>query len=201
MEQRDNYTEQEFIDLLKMSHRHIFRVINLKTRSMDYEDQKDLAQDVMAKAWKYRHHCRRGTEANFRTWIACITSSAMIDRLRKLNSSLSQSEFGPNVRLDLEVEADGKLSLHDVIGSDEDHEKFISERQLLLEIDNFLTSYSKEKSWHKNLKVFYMVMHGAKYHEVADEMSMNIGTVKSLVYKVRRVVEDRFKDSWKKLYA
>lgn len=129
------------------------------------DDAKDLVQETFLKALRY---CDKFVhETNFKGWVCTIMRNTYINEYRRsfrynIFSDHSKSEQSQN-----EVHAPGS----------EDPVSIYRSKELEYIIN----------SLHDDLKLpFKMHQEGFKYKEIADSLSMNIGTVKSRIFVARR---------------
>lgn len=138
----------------------------------DEEDAKDLFQETVLKALKYRDKFVSPT--NLKAWLYTIMKNTFINdyRRRKLVTIV-----------------------HDDTSND-----FVlnSERSSLQTQSSHLYTEEIEKAiegLELNIKVpFKMYLEGFKYKEISDELSLPIGTVKSRIYMARQYLMEQLKD-------
>lgn len=131
----------------------------------DENDAKDLVQETFLKALKYCDSFVQ--ETNFRGWIYTIMRNTYINEYRRSSrysifSDSSKSEQSRN-----EIQASGSEDPISIYRSKE--------------LENLINSL------HDDLKrPFKMHQAGFRYKEIAESLSMNIGTVKSRIFDARR---------------
>jgi len=139
----------------------------------DMDDTKDLVQDTILKAYRYRENFKAGT--NLRGWLYTILKNSFINNYRrnqKRNTFLDSTEN--TYFLDIpshKVDNDAEL-------------KFIRK-----DLDAAVESLPYD------LKLtFKLNAEGFKYHEIAEELNIPIGTVKTRIFIARRVLREKLKD-------
>ena len=139
----------------------------------DMDDTKDLVQDTILKAYRYRENFKAGT--NLRGWLYTILKNSFINNYRrnqKRNTFLDSTEN--TYFLDIpshKVDNDAEL--------------------------NFIRKdlYSAVEYLPYDLKLtFKLNAEGFKYHEIAEELNIPIGTVKTRIFIARRVLREKLKD-------
>ena len=127
----------------------------------------------MLKAYRYKDKFQEGT--NLRGWLYTILKNSFINNYRrdaKRNTFLDSTENTyfldlPSHRTENEAEL-----------------KFIRR-----DLDNAVESLPVE------LKVtFKLNAEGFKYHEIAEELQIPIGTVKTRIFEARRILRNKLKD-------
>ena len=142
----------------------------------DVEDANDLVQDTMLKAINYSTHFKEGT--NFKAWLYTIMKNTFINNYRR------------NVRSKALIITEEDISSNNLMYSSSRNEgelKFIN-----ADIAKAL------KTLPANLyDPFMRYFEGYKYHEIAEEFGMPVGTVKTRIHHARlqlkkylRVYED-----------
>lgn len=134
------------------------------------EDSNDLVQETVLKAYRYKDKFEAGT--NLRGWLYTILKNSFINNYRrdmKRNTFLDSTDN--TYFLDLpshktENQAELKF-IH------KDLEQAIDELPLELKI------------------TFTMNVEGYKYHEIAEELAIPIGTVKTRIFVAKRMLRER----------
>jgi len=124
----------------------------------------DLVQETIFKAISYKDNYRQGT--NMKAWLFTIMKNTFINQYRRQKRQM-------NVLIDnwdYTVKANHK-SNHNIPESTL-HEKEINEK--VYQLDN------------KFRIPFTMHFKGYKYREISDELSINLGTVKSRIFFARK---------------
>lgn len=128
------------------------------------DDADDLLQDTMFKALKYREHFSDGT--NFRGWLYTIMRNIFLNKCKREQSS--RKIFS---RPTQDLSADWRSISGDNISQE------INEKDIWKQI-NLLKEEIR--------KPFVMAFEGYLYDEIADQMSIPTGTVKSRIFNARR---------------
>lgn len=137
------------------------------------DDADDLVQETILKALRYQDKFSEGT--NFRGWLFTILKNSFINNYRRMvkrNTFLDATDNTffldlPSHRIENQAEL-----------------KFIR-KDLEAAIETLPTE----------LKVTFMLnVEGFKYHEIAEELNIPIGTVKTRIFVARRILR-------KKLYV
>lgn len=138
----------------------------------DADDADDLVQDTLLKAITYYNKFAEGT--NLKGWLYTIMKNTFINnyrRITKINTLVTKSDeiSSANLYFSSTVNnADGKFILDD--------------------IKKALTNLADE------YKIpFTMYFEGYKYHEIADYLSIPIGTVKTRIHVARKLLKNQLK--------
>lgn len=139
----------------------------------DNEDANDLVQDTLLKAITYYDKFKEGT--NLKGWLYTIMKNTFINNYRrvvKMNSLVTKSEEIPSSSLlhsATRNEAEGKFVMKD--------------------INDALDSLPPE--YYIPFTKYYT---GFKYHEIAEELNIPIGTVKTRIHVARKLLKKKLKD-------
>lgn len=145
----------------------------------DVEDANDLVQDTIIKAIKYRHLYKSGT--NLRGWLYTIMKNTFINDYRK------------NSRRQKVIQVSEDLNSYQLQGSAENNKgvnAFIKE-DINKAFKNLHPIYAKP---------FLRYFEGYKYHEIAEELNIPLGTVKTRIHIARQLLKDQlkmYKDSYR----
>ena len=132
------------------------------------EDASDLVQDTMIKAIRYSYLYKEGT--NLKGWLFTILKNTFINDYRKAVRKQAVVETTDDLTSQhLQVSASTNNSTN----------KFIRE-----DINLALSSLQPEYS-----VPFLRYFEGYKYHEIAEEMNMPIGTVKTRIHIARKLLK------------
>jgi RNA polymerase sigma-70 factor (ECF subfamily) len=140
------------------------------TRNED--DAKDLTQETMMKAFIYRTYYTPKT--NFKAWVFTIMRNIFINQYRRKVKSSTIFDNSPDSYLLNQPSQAGNSPANLLIA------KEITEQIAKLEVE-----YKKP---------FEMHFLGFKYKEIANELNIPIGTVKSRIYIARQKLMDRLPD-------
>jgi len=133
--------------------------------TMDKEDAKDLVQETYMKALKYRD--KFAYESNFKAWTFTILKNTYINSYRR--------SLRHNIYNELTKEGFFQNFTH-ASGSDDPDSLFTSK-----EIEKIIETLDDD------LKLPFKMHHqGFKYKEIAEELGLNIGTVKSRMFITRQ---------------
>ncbi|MCX2574776.1 RNA polymerase sigma factor [Pedobacter sandarakinus] len=138
----------------------------------DNEDANDLIQDTMMKAIKYYAQFEPGS--NLKAWLFTILKNTFINNYRKktkANALITQNDEISSVDLSYSAsrnEAEGTFIMKDIRKA----------------IDTLPESYAKP---------FISFFEGYKYHEIAEELNIPIGTVKTRIHVARTLLKDYLK--------
>ena len=138
----------------------------------DFEDANDLVQDTMIKAIRYASMYKDGT--NLKGWLYTIMKNTFINsykRVSKKNSIMDTSEELSSAQL--KKSASTNLS----------ENKFMME-DINLAMKGLQSVYSIP---------FLRYFEGYKYHEIAEELQIPIGTVKTRIHMARLALKDSLK--------
>ncbi len=134
------------------------------------DDANDLVQETVLKALRYQDKFSEGT--NFKGWLFTILKNSFINNYRRMvkrNTFLDATDNTffldiPSHRIENQAEL-----------------KFIR-KDLEAAIDTLPTE----------LKVTFMLnVEGFKYHEIAEELNIPIGTVKTRIFVARRILRKK----------
>ncbi len=136
----------------------------------DKDDARDLVQETFFKSLKY---CDKFVdESNLKAWTSTIMKNTFINNYRK--------------------------NVLQTIYSDQSKELFFLNRTKYTGYDNPDSAYSVlEISQHieqledKYRIPFKMHLNGYKYNEIADALTVNIGTIKSRIFIARRQLREK----------
>lgn len=139
----------------------------------DMDDTKDLVQDTILKAYRYQSKFQEGT--NLRGWLYTILKNSFINNYRrdmKRNTFLDSTDNSYFI----------DLPSHKI---DNDAETKFIRKDLEAAIDEL--SFDLRVTFKLNTE-------GYKYHEIAEEMQIPIGTVKTRIFVARRILRERLKE-------
>lgn len=132
------------------------------------EDAKDLIQETALRAFNNKEKFEVGT--NFRAWVTTIMRNTFINIYRKKKNRNTSSE-----------PTDSYIFIN------EDHavDNTAHSNMTMLELDNILGRLDLIYR-----KPFLLFFEGYKYEEIAESMSLPIGTVKSRIFFARQKLMD-----------
>jgi RNA polymerase sigma factor (sigma-70 family) len=138
----------------------------------DLEDANDLVQDTYVKALRYANLYQEGT--NLKGWLYTILRNTFINDYRK---STQRSKY---------IDTSEELTSHQLLKSSSVNlgaATFISE-DISKALTNLPVAYSTP---------FLRYFEGYKYHEIADELNIPIGTVKTRIHAARQLLQAKLK--------
>ncbi|MEK7257855.1 MAG: RNA polymerase sigma factor [Bacteroidota bacterium] len=132
------------------------------------EDAKDLIQETALRAYNNKEKFEVGT--NFRAWVTTIMRNTFINIYRKKKNRNTTSE-----------PTDSYIFIN------EDHavDNSAHSNMMMLELDSILGRLD-----YIYRKPFLLFVEGYKYEEIAENMSLPIGTVKSRIFFARQKLQD-----------
>lgn len=137
------------------------------------EDAKDLLQDTYYKVLKCQDFYRE--EANLKAWVLTIMKNTYINSYRRKQHS----------KMILDDTAD-MTYLSNVVSSGGDN----------ADVHIYFSEINKkiqDKKVEQRIP-FEMFLDGYKYHEIADELNISIGTVKSRIFFMRKKLMEELRD-------
>lgn len=153
------------------SHRSCLESFAMKFTA-DTEDANDLVQDTIIKAIRYHNLYREGT--NLRGWLYTIMRNTFINDYRR------------NGRRRSVVIVTDDLNAHQLKNS---ASKNLGESKFVMEdINKAMQKLQPEYSI-----PFLRYFEGYKYHEIADELKIPIGTVKTRIHMARQSLKNQLK--------
>lgn len=165
---------------ISLSENYIAQAIDLKKRlvelqknmysfglmlTSDQEQANDLMQETNLKVLKNLDKYRNNV--NFKGWVFIIMRNIFINNYRRTKYESTETDISDNLILLNSSQNSGLITP--------------SEHCNMLEINFILDGFDD------TYKVpFSMYLSGYKYQEIADEMSLPIGTIKSRIFSVRK---------------
>lgn len=138
----------------------------------DADDANDLVQDTILKAITYFNKFKEGT--NLKGWLYTIMKNTFINNYRrivKIGSFVTQTDEISSQQLSYSA------------SKNDGENKFVMD-----DIKNALSKLQKEY-----YVPFTMYFEGFKYHEIADHLTIPIGTVKTRIHVARKLLKDDLK--------
>lgn len=164
-------TQIQFNNTL-LSHKNNLRYYALSLTS-NAEKSEDLLQETMLKALTYRDKFKENT--NFKAWIYTIMRNTFINNYRRNVKRKNTFDFINN---DKNLER----SLNRVYPSPE---SIYNSKEIRASIESLEDAYRIP---------FNMFVEGYKYKEIAKELKLPLGTVKSRIFFTRKKLEQSLKD-------
>lgn len=138
----------------------------------DSDDADDLVQDTFLKAIRYESRFQQGS--NLKAWLYMILKNTFINNYRR--KAKVRSVFAENL----------DANPHKLVGQPTTNQgigKFVNE-----DISYALNSLPTENS-----VPFLRYFEGYKYYEIADELNIPIGTVKTRIHVARKLLKKNLK--------
>lgn len=155
-------TNQEFIQQTNVLNNLLFSYALRLTRSR--QDAEDLVQETTMKAYRHREKFAPGT--NFKGWISTIMRNTFINQYRKQKT---RQHINQPVE-DLTRVIENKNVINN------SGEQNLRMEELKLMMSSIRDIYTVP---------FLMYYQGYEYKEIADKLSVPIGTVKSRIFQAR----------------
>lgn len=157
--------EIAFDQLIQQEHRKLNQFALHLTQNT--EDAGDLLQDTLLKAYQYRQKFEDGS--NLKAWLFTIMRNTFINNYR---SAKRKRETFQITECDISEMQLGRS------------ERNAGEQQLVLRELNHAIAELPEGI----RKAFSLNLHGFKYHEIAQILSIPIGTVKTRIFMAKRML-------------
>lgn len=139
----------------------------------DSEKADDLLQETMLKALTYRDKFRENT--NFKAWIYTIMRNTFINDYRR---NVKRKDTFDNMSNDIHL-------LHSPDRVYPSPDSFYNSKEIRANIEALEDQYRVP---------FNMFLEGYKYKEIAKELELPLGTVKSRIFFTRKKLEKSLKD-------
>lgn len=139
----------------------------------DREDANDLVQETFVKALRYKNNFREGT--NIKGWLYTIMRNIFINNYKKKRFQ--------NTIVD---QTDNQFFLNS--NQDYHHDSVTS----LINIDDIQSAIAGLK--YDFRKPFSMFLDGFHYDEIADELNIPMGTVKSRIFHARKRLREELSE-------
>ncbi|WP_298622775.1 sigma-70 family RNA polymerase sigma factor [uncultured Legionella sp.] len=133
----------------------------------DQNNAKDLAQEVLLKVYRHLHYFKE--ESRFSTWLYKITQNTIKNYYRTKS-------------LQLDSEAHYIEEQYSIYYSSPEHQ--LINLELNTQIENAVARLSEELRLCYGLHVF----EGHKYDDIAKKLDCPIGTVRSRIYRARKLL-------------
>lgn len=143
-----------------------------KSLTKDEEDAKDLLQDTVLKAMKYRD--KFVNPSNLKAWLYTIMKNTFINNYRRKRVVSIVHDETPN-----------DFILNNETSSLQSQTSFIFTEEIMNTIEDLDDEYKIP---------FMMHFEGFKYKEISEELALPIGTVKSRIYVARQQLMEQLKD-------
>ncbi|MEJ2884524.1 sigma-70 family RNA polymerase sigma factor [Pedobacter sp. GR22-6] len=140
--------------------------------TQDLNDAEDLVQETFMKAIKYANLYQEGT--NLQAWVFTIMRNTFINSYRQL----TKRRTVVTVTDDL-----SSFQLRESASRNQGEGKFVQS-----DINLAMSTLPQE-----NYVTFMRYFEGFKYHEIAEEMQIPIGTVKTRIHVARKLLKAKLK--------
>ncbi len=136
----------------------------------DIDDAKDLVQETVFKALKYKDKFHEGT--NIKAWLYTIMRNIFINDYRK---KVKQNTVTDNSENQFLINSSPVTAWND------------GERKMIMkDINKAIDNLQNE------IRIpFSMHYEGFKYHEIAEELALPLGTVKSRIFIARKALQSQ----------
>lgn len=163
-----NSTAITFEDLLKNETGALKALAMQLSRNSD--DAKDLLQDTMLKALRYREKYTDGS--NMKAWLFTILKNNFINEYRRKQKRNTFIDTTDNTFF-LDIPTHKNENSAELKFIRKDLELAISKLPIELRV------------------TFMLNIEGFKYHEIAEELGIPIGTVKTRIFVARRILREK----------
>ncbi|HEY5894264.1 MAG TPA: sigma-70 family RNA polymerase sigma factor [Chthoniobacterales bacterium] len=175
-----------FNELVTRYRGRIYAMIYHMTRNE--QDAWDLAQDAFVRAWKSIHRFRG--QSSFYTWLYRIVTNTTIDALRKKGGH-AETEFDDSMAGLQGIDVRART----VPGGTPSPDENIRQSEIGARISAALEKLSPE---HRAVIVLKEI-EGLQYHEIADAVGCEIGTVMSRLFYARKKMQALLKDLYENI--
>lgn len=138
----------------------------------DVENANDLVQDTIIKAIRYHHLYKTGT--NLRGWLYTIMKNTFINEYRRDSRKNALIQTSDDL---------SSFQLKRSAATNSGENKFVME-----DINRAMARLQPEYSG-----PFLRYFEGYKYHEIAEELNIPIGTVKTRIHMARQFLKGQLK--------
>ena len=160
--------QDAFEALVRLYEKRVFALTSRMCRNS--EDAAEAAQEAFLAAWQGLPFFRG--DASFSTWLYRLTSNACVDLLRR--EGRHRSAAGPSFN-------DEELNI-DVPDAAPSPQEAVEQRELRRQIEAGLQALSPD---HRQV-LLLREMHQLSYDEIAEALSLDVGTVKSRISRGRK---------------
>ena len=171
---------REFEELALPYTRLLFGAALNKTKN--YTDAEDLVQETFAKAFRSWHQFQKGT--NLRAWLIKILENTFINMYNKKVKQIGQDSL--NELEDFQVGGASSLTAR----ANRSAELEALDRVASKDVREALQNLGEEF----RMVVYYAIVEGLSYSEIADVMDTPIGTVMSRLHRGKKALHDALKE-------
>ncbi|MGI5818778.1 MAG: sigma-70 family RNA polymerase sigma factor [Armatimonadota bacterium] len=173
----EEHRRAEFERLVREHERDIFNAALRMAR--DRADAEDVAQEALMKAYAAFDRFELGT--NFRAWVLRILTNTYINEFRRRRRTPDMTTWD-----DLPRETLGRISE----GGEDDPELALLEDTLDAEVEEALSEIPEVF----REAVLLCDMQGMAYNEIAEVLSIPIGTVRSRIARGRGLLQEKLRE-------
>lgn len=179
----------EFRTLVNKYKRLVYHIVFRLVKSN--EDQEELGQEIFLKVFQnlstFQH------KSKLSTWIARIAYNTSLNYLRKKKIPLYDDELSSEKRK-MNASSSFNIGIHAVTSDTELPDETLQKDQ----ISNFLQEeINKLPIQYRQIISFYH-LENLSQQEIAEVMNLPIGTVKSYIYRARKLMKDRLLAKYKR---
>jgi len=138
--------------------------------TMNIDDAKDLMQETVLKAYRYKSKFTEGT--NLRGWLFTILKNTFINNYRKASKRKTFLDS-----------TDNSFFLDSNAGTVNNEGEMSFMRK---DLENAIASLPEDLK-----STFLMNAEGFKYHEIAEEFELPLGTVKTRIFMARKILRSK----------
>ncbi len=171
---------REFEELALPYTRLLFGAALNKTKN--YTDAEDLVQETFAKAFRSWHQFQKGT--NLRAWLIKILENTFINMYNKKVKQIGQDSL--NELEDFQVGGASSLTAR----ANRSAELEALDRVASKDVREALQNLGEEF----RMVVYYAIVEGLSYSEIADVMDTPIGTVMSRLHRGKKALHEALKE-------
>ena len=146
----------------------------MKLTYSNREDANDLFQETVMRAFASRHRFQEGT--NFKAWVTTIMRNCFINEYRKRRTRNQVEQ-----PLEENTEFAVRQAVHNDAGT------IIMMKELRIMLDSMDDAHRVP---------FEMFFNGFEYQEIAEELDLPMGTVKSRIFFARKKMKDMIQRSY-----
>ncbi len=170
---------REFEELALPYTRLLFGAALNKTKN--YTDAEDLVQETFAKAFRSWHQFQKGT--NLRAWLVKILENTYINMYNKKVKQIGQDSL--NELEDFQIGGASSLTAR----ASRSAELEALDRVASKDVREALQNLGEEF----RMVVYYAIVEGLSYSEIADVMDTPIGTVMSRLHRGKKALHESLK--------
>lgn len=171
LERARNGDDEAFSLLIENYEKYVYNVILRIVE--EKEEAKDIAQETFIKAYMSIKTFRK--DSSFRTWIYRIAVNTAMDYLRKKVRS----------EVNLVTAAEDELEIKSFQTPEEVIEQKLTVEMVRREISKLPVDYK--------IALILRDIEGMNYEEIASILKVNLGTVKSRIWRTRNLLRERIK--------